>query len=346
MSDNQEEVFNMNYILDQVYKDYISQDKLDSFELNDTQAKQLNNAQKALELLSAYVYSASVSPDGTHYFGQNKQINEFANTHRDVLTREWEPLPEISQDYAQVLQDEVTNLNTEIELWKRISENNSMNKLRRLVDTENVVNNLRYEIGRGLSFQFTVGDKEYDLSEGLDSLPPFDGNPENQLGQLFQFEQTLHNNFNKILKDTGWTPEQFFANSDFWKRYLGNYTDLEKQQTSKLNENLTEFTKYDKALYILSVLSDNPSNYYKSVQNSIKDNEDIAPLTVQQNISRLGEAAHTKAYKAGFKALAKLVNPNSTVTPNVVYINGVAGAGKTEVVLKILDSASMSSKLW
>lgn len=67
MSDNQEEVFNMNYILDQVYKDYISQDKLDSFELNDTQAKQLNNAQKALELLSAYVYSASVSPDGTHY---------------------------------------------------------------------------------------------------------------------------------------------------------------------------------------------------------------------------------------------------------------------------------------
>lgn len=334
MSDNQEEVFNMNYILDQVYKDYISQDKLDSFELNDTQAKQLNNAQKALELLSAYVYSASVSPDGTHYFGQNKQINEFANTHRDVLTREWEPLPEISQDYAQVLQDEVTNLNTEIELWKRISENNSMNKLRRLVDTENVVNNLRYEIGRGLSFQFTVGDKEYDLSEGLDSLPPFDGNPENQLGQLFQFEQTLHNNFNKILKDTGWTPEQFFANSDFWKRYLGNYTDLEKQQTSKLNENLTEFTKYDKALYILSVLSDNPSNYYKSVQNSIKDNEDIAPLTVQQNISRLGEAAHTKAYKAGFKALAKLVNPNSTVTPNVVYINGVAGAGKTEVVLK------------
>lgn len=334
MSDNQEEVFNMNYILDQVYKDYISQDKLDSFELNDTQAKQLNNAQKALELLSAYVYSASVSPDGTYYFGQNKQINEFANTHRDVLTREWEPLPEISQDYAQVLQDEVTNLNTEIELWKRISENNSMNKLRRLVDTENVVNNLRYEIGRGLSFQFTVGDKEYDLSEGLDSLPPFDGNPENQLGQLFQFEQTLHNNFNKILKDTGRTPEQFFANSDFWKRYLGNYTDLEKQQTSKLNENLTEFTKYDKALYILSVLSDNPSNYYKSVQNSIKDNEDIAPLTVQQNISRLGEAAHTKAYKAGFKALAKLVNPNSTVTPNVVYINGVAGAGKTEVVLK------------
>lgn len=334
MSDSQEEIFNMNYILDQVYKDYVSADKVDAFELNDTQAKQLKNAQKALELLQAYIYSASTSPTGVNYFGQNKQINEFANSHRAELTREWEPLPEISQEYAQVLQDEVNNLNTEIELWKRISENNSMNKLRRLVDTESIVNNLRYDIGKGLSFQFTVGDKQYDLTEGIDALPPFDNDPENQLSQLFSFEQTLHNNFSKILKDTGWTPEQFFQNSDFWKKYLGNYTDLEKQSTSKLNESLSGFTKYDQALYILSVLSDNPSNYYRSVQNSVKDNEDIAPLTVQQNISRLGEAAHTRAYKAGFKALASLVNPDRTITPNVVYINGVAGAGKTEVVLK------------
>lgn len=334
MSDNQEEIFNMNYILDQVYKDYVSADKVDAFELNDTQAKQLKNAQKALELLQAYIYSASTSPTGVNYFGQNKQINEFANSHRAELTREWEPLPEISQEYAQVLQDEVNNLNTEIELWKRISENNSMNKLRRLVDTESIVNKLRYNIGKGLSFQFTVGDKQYDLTEGIDALPPFDNDPENQLSQLFGFEQTLYNNFSKILKETGWTPEQFFQNSDFWKKYLGNYTDLEKQSTSKLNESLSEFTKYDQALYILSLLSDNPSNYYKSVQNSIKDNEDIAPITIQQVVSRLGEAVHTKVYKAGFKALSELINPSMTVTPNTAHIDGVAGAGKTQVVMK------------
>ena len=82
-----------------------------------------------------------------------------------------------------------------------------MNKLSRVVDTENAVNNLRHEIGHGLSFQLTVGDKDYDLPDRLDSLPRFDQHPGNQLGQLFQFEQTLHNKFNKILKDTGWTPE-------------------------------------------------------------------------------------------------------------------------------------------
>ena len=335
MSTDKDEIFNMNYILNQVYKDYVSADKLDSFMLNDTQSKQLENADKALNLLTGYLYSASTTPNGNFYFGQNKQINEFANANKDQLTREWEPLPEIEDDYASMLQQEVDRLSSEIELWRRMSENNSMNKLRRLTDTESIVNKLRYEAGKGLSFKFTINDKEYDLTEGIDTLPVFDNvNVENQLNQLFNFEQTLHNNFNKILKDSGLTSEQFFNQTGFWESYLGNTSDLKKQQTGKLNENLKELTKYDKALYLLSVLSDNPSGYYNSVANSIKDNTGIAPLTVQQNISRLGEAAHTRRYKDGFKALAKIVNPQRTVVPNVVYINGVAGSGKTEVVLK------------
>lgn len=87
ISDNKEDLVNLNYILNQVYKDYISSDTQSSFELNDSQAKQLNNAEKSLQLLSAYIYSASTEPNGRSYFGQNKQINEFANNHRDVLTK-------------------------------------------------------------------------------------------------------------------------------------------------------------------------------------------------------------------------------------------------------------------
>lgn len=335
MSNNSEEIFNMNYILEQVYKDYVAVDKVDGFMLNDTQAKQLTNADKALQLLSAYLYSASTTPNGSAYFGQNKSINEFANTHKDVLTKEWNPLPEIDNSYDSLLQTEVANLRNEINFWKLLSENNSMNKLRRLVDTEAVVNKIRYNIGKNLSFQFTIDDKQYDLSEGLDALPTFDEtNTENQLNQLVAFEQKLHNNFKNILKEANLTPEQFFEKTNFWETYLGNYSELTNQVTSKLTENLEKFTKYDQALYVLSILSDNPANYYRSVVNSIKENTEIAPLTVQQATSRLGEAAHTTTYKAGFKALAKLINPPQTIAPNTVYINGVAGAGKTEVVLK------------
>jgi hypothetical protein len=34
------------------------------------------------------------------------------------------------------------------------------------------------------------------------------------------------------------------------------------------------------------------------------------------------------------KKLAKIINPNRTVLANTVHLNGVAGAGKTEVQLK------------
>lgn len=335
ISDNKEDLVNLNYILNQVYKDYVSSDTIASFELNDSQAKQLNNAEKSLQLLSAYIYSASTEPNGRSYFGQNKQINDFANNHKDILTKEWQPLPEIDQDYAQLLQGEINNLDTEIQIWKAISLNNGMNKLRRFTDTAKISNNLKYNIIKGLSFKFTVGDKEYDLSEGLDQLSAFNkDDEENQLNQVFQAEQKLYNNFQKILSDSKLSAKQFFEDSNFWKNYLGNYSDIELQKTSKLNENLKEFTKYDQALYLLSILSDNPSNYYKSLSNSIKDNENIAPLTVQQNIARLGEATHTKTYKDGFKALVKLINPKMTITPNAFYMNGVAGAGKTEVCFK------------
>ncbi len=335
ISTSKEDLVNLNYILNQVYKDYISADTQASFELNDSQAKQLNNAKKSLQLLSAYIYAASVDPNGKHFFGQNRQINEFANNHKDVLTREWQPLPEIDQDYAQLLQGEINNLNTEIQIWEAISLNNGMNKLRRFTNTAEISNELRYNIIKGLSFKFTIGDKEYDLSNGLDQLPPFNkDDEENQLNQIFQAEQKLYNNFQKILLDSKLSAKQFFEYSEFWKSYLGNYSDIELQKTSKLNENLKEFTKYDQALYILSILSDNPSNYYKSLINYIKDNENIAPLTIQQNISRLGEAVHTKTYKEGFKNLIKLIDPKVTVSPNTFYMNGVAGAGKTEVCFK------------
>lgn len=335
ISTSKEDLVNLNYILNQVYKDYISADTQASFELNDSQAKQLNNAEKSLQLLSAYIYAASTEPNGRSYFGQNKQINEFANNHKDVLTKEWQPLPEIDQDYAQLLQREISNLDTEIQIWKAISLNNGMNKLRRFTDTAKISNDLKYNIIKGLSFKFTVGDKEYDLSEGLDQLPAFNkDDEENQLNQVFQAEQKLYNNFQRILSNSKLSAKQFFENSDFWKTYLGNYSDIELQKTSRLNENLKGFTKYDQALYLLSILSDNPSNYYKSLSNSIKDNENIAPLTIQQNISRLGEAVHTRTYKEGFKSLIKLIDPKVTVTPNTFYMNGVAGAGKTEVCFK------------
>jgi hypothetical protein len=59
-------------------------------------------------------------------------------------------------------------------VWKAIHANNTMNKLGRLIESESVLNELRYNLSKGLSFKFTVDEKEYDIAEGLDVIPSFD----------------------------------------------------------------------------------------------------------------------------------------------------------------------------
>jgi len=49
--------------------------------------KQLETAEQALKMASAFIYAASTRANGTNYFGQNHQINEFAESHKDALVK-------------------------------------------------------------------------------------------------------------------------------------------------------------------------------------------------------------------------------------------------------------------
>lgn len=335
LSDNPMDISNINYILNQVYTDYVTSDKNDKFLLNDTQEKQLDNAERILDLVKAYVYAASVNQGKEAYFGQNKAINEFARQHQKDLTVKWEDLPEIDPDYAQVLEQEVQGLKKEISVWKAIHANNTMNKLGRLIESESVLNELRYNLSKGLSFKFTIDKKEYDIAEGLDTIPSFDKQDRtSQLATLKEFEQILYNNWNRIKEETGLSDEELFEQSGFLEKIIVGADDIKKQKTSKISEKLKSLSSYDKALYLLSIVSDDPNDYYQSVIDFTKQYDNIAPLPVQLAGARLGESAHTETYKTGFKKLAKIINPNRTVLTNIVHLNGVAGAGKTEVQLK------------
>jgi hypothetical protein len=88
---------------------------------------------------------------------------------------------------------------------------------------------------------------------------------------------------------------------------------------------------YERIVHLLAIMSDDPNEFYKSIKSFANNNENIVPLTVQLDGIRIAEAAHSKEYKAGFKALAKYIDPDRTITPNIVHLNGVGGAGKTDV---------------
>ncbi len=336
------ESLNITSLLDSVYRSYINADSREAFIIEDTQLKNIESAKKALEMVRAVIYACSTSADGEHYFGQHKQINDFAASHKKQLIKEWQPLPEISTEYAALLMQETEKLYKELSLWRIISDRNAMNKLGRLVDTESALNKIRYEALRKISLKFTIDDKEYDLTEGLDALPAFSSDKSEQLNQLFIAEQTLYNNFQKMLKESGKTAEMVLSDEAFVGQLVKNVGDIKAQKVASLTKEMKSVTSFDNTLFLLSVLSDNPTKYYSALKGQIEANsklsedKQIAPLTVQQNISRLGEAAHTKAYKAGFKTLAKIAKIPTTITANTVHIDGRAGAGKTEVVLKAI----------
>ena len=337
------ESINIPGLLNQIYKAYVKSDTTDAFTLEDSQIKTLKQAKKAIELTQALIYAASTTPDGKNYFGQNKQINDFAAHHKKDLVKEWQPLPELDNKYSALLSQEITKLYREMQLWQSISDFNTMNKLGRLVNTESALNKLRYNALKGIKYKFTAGDdKEYDLMDGIDSLPEFTDEHTSQLNQLFEIEQTIHDNFAKALKESGKSIEELLKDGKFLDALISKIEDVQKQKISTLDQNMREISDYDKAMYVISLLADNPSDYYRSVKSQIESNsklsedKQIAPLTVQQNLSRLSEAAHSHIFKAMFKALAKKVKTNRTIAANIVHVDGAAGAGKTEVVLKAI----------
>jgi len=156
---------------------------------------QMNVAEQALKMASAFIYSASTRATGDSYFGQNHQINEFAENHKDALVKQWNPLPEIDEEYAALLNSETTKLYKELQVWKMLSDFTTINKIGRLSKISSISYDMRHKALKGISLKFSVGDKEYDLKEGIElsaTLP--DSNPD-KLKDLFETEQAIYENF-------------------------------------------------------------------------------------------------------------------------------------------------------
>jgi hypothetical protein len=121
-------------------------------------------------MVASVIYAASTKPGKDSFFGQNHQINEFARNHKDRLVKQWDELPEIDEQYATLLEQEVERLYKEVQLWKALSDLTTMNKIRRLSESASLDSKLKYEALRKVQLKFSAGDKEYDLKEGVDDV--------------------------------------------------------------------------------------------------------------------------------------------------------------------------------
>ena len=331
ISDDPKNLNNINYILDQVYQDYVSISDVNKFELNPTLTTQLSNASITLDMLKGVIYGASNPTVQGNYFSHNKQINEFVQSHKKELDIDWEPLPELPNDFGMLMLKEVDRLQQEILTWQQMSAQGSMNKAKRLLDVEELDRKIKANLLKQLKLTFTIDAKEYTLN-------PSEVDVNNiTFKDMFKLEKEIHDNFINMLNTAGISVDEFFKRKNTWEIIAGNLNKVKKQLTSKLNENIKELTDYDELMYILTILSDGPANYYKSLKYFIKDNAGIIPITIQQLGSRLAQSAHTSTFKTAFKYLSEYLNIDDlNVTENVVHMNGVGGAGKTEAQLKAI----------
>jgi hypothetical protein len=77
-----------------------------------------------------------------------------------------------------------------------LSDSTTINKIGRLSEISALSYDLKYKALRGMSLKFTVGDKEFDLKEGIETLPEqLPDNIADKLNELFEIEQTIYDNF-------------------------------------------------------------------------------------------------------------------------------------------------------
>jgi hypothetical protein len=276
-------------------------------------------------MIKSVIYSASNPTVQGNYFAHNRQINEFVQSHKKDLDLKWEPLPELPNDFGMLMMKEIDRLQQEVQTWQILSANGAMNKADRLIRIEDIDRKIKANLLKELDLTFTIDRKEYTLNpNSLDSNNL-------SLSDIFKLEKEIHDNFINMLNESGLSAEDFFKRKNTWEILAGNLNKIQKQITSKLNEDLKELTDYDNLLYLLTILSDDPTNYYKSLRYFIKDNPEIVPITAQQLGSRLAQTAHSPIFKTAFKHLSEYIDLNHlNITENVVHMNGVGGAGKTE----------------
>ena len=334
LSDSKEQQVNVEAILDNVYKSFMNADTISAFTLEEAQGKDLDLVNKVIDMAGAFIYAANTQADGKNFFGQHSQINAWAKEHTTDLTKQWQELPEINDRYSALLNQERGKLKSEVAMWEAISKSNLMNKNKRLIQTDEVLTKLRYKALKGISLKFTVDGKEYNLLEGVEFLPDLFDDQTNNLSALFDVEQKLYENFQNILKESKLSVEEVLSRGNLFESFVKNTLELKQQKVSLLCPEMRALTDYDKAVYILSVLTDNPSNFYQQMIKDVADtNSTIAPIPTQYNLSRLGEAVNSAQYKQAFKYMATKYNVPQFIAAHTMHIDGVAGAGKTAVVL-------------
>jgi hypothetical protein len=328
-----DDIPNVDEVLDLIQDDFENIEAAGQLILDDTQMSNLIKVRDYMKLIGGFMYAAASNPNPNNPVGHNQVINAFAKTHKDKLLKEWAPLPEIESDYYLLYDQAMNQYVAEINDWINLSNNNNVNKIRKFVLTDRAFNVALYDALKSRDLKIKLGDVEFDLLEGLTE------DTEEPEIKLFNAEQTLHRNFQIALQKSGLTVSDFLQKTGLLEKLVPSTSNIAKQRVASLTDTLKKenLTDFDLIQYFAQVLTLNPSEFYSELKSKIKKNEDVAPITAQEYSTKLAKAIANKQYRDIMKFAYEKSGSKLPFLGNTLIIPGVAGAGKTAVVLSSVN---------
>lgn len=313
--------------LQTIYEQYDNLTEASDFVLNEQQIQALEKAKMLLDFAIASVISASGEDSYASPWIYNKTVNEWNREHRSEIDGEIEELPELSQNLANVTLSSIVQYQAEIDSWIKKAKSNRVNKVKMFKEFD-----VHFE---QVKLKFFMDNKEKWITE--DGINLLEGVQErsNPKDQVLEYERVLYKNVKSLLKK-GKNAEYIL---DAFKDSI-NWNQAATQKTSKLDLNLQELSDYDKFIYIVSLISISPDNFYIGYKKFVEQNKStIAPLSFQKHNIRILKAHENnkELFNQFLELFKKQTGLNDCpILENTIISTGIGGSGKTSVCAKAI----------
>lgn len=314
--------------LQQLYQQYQNGETAQSFELTDEQERVLQQFIADMNMAEAFVNAASQNSSYERPVGHNKSINQFISNHKDIFGS-IQPLPELSNDIANYIINELYMFQRQASNWINLSRINTGNKAKKFNIAEQKYVETVTDFYQRNRDGFKI-NQDIDLLEGFESIQN-----DKTLVSVAKIEQLLYNNYRKALA-RGITLEQIL---DSILPKITNLEEVKSQLTSNLDENLnySKLTSYDKLQLVISSFALSPKQFYSKLNKFISNNEGFAPLSIQETVAKViaAQQADPELINKTLEYLANKLKISLPVLKNTSIALGLGGSGKTDVIARM-----------
>lgn len=352
---------NLERILQDLDSRFEETDDIHDVILTSEEKESFEEAAYIINLAKSYLYAASSTPHIIVPFGHNAALNEFAEHHKDIY-KDYQELPVLSSDVAAMYEHELGRYLLQMGIkdettgeynpgsWMYLSGQNEINKAQQFIRADRAWSKTSYDVfaQHANTFRFTYNGKEYNLLKGFETIPQIQQNTKEALVHLNKLFNLFYNNVQELVKD-GWTYKQIWERSGILDQ-VSNLKDVSSQKTASLDQNITvdRMTDFDKIMFLTTVAAMDSTKFYSYLQSRVNEEDGIAPLTIQEWVSRMAIAQieNPQIFNQTLQYIQEKTGDARPIIPNAIYIGGNAGAGKSRVVGRNIAKYIKSNNVW